>query len=76
MSDTVRPQARGAMDACRRLGIRHVALLTGDHEGVARAIGREIGADEVRAGLHPEEKVTAVHDWRLAGAASRWSETA
>jgi Cd2+/Zn2+-exporting ATPase len=67
VADTVRPNARAAIAACRRLGIRHVALLTGDHEGVARAIGREIGADEVRAGLHPEEKVIAVHE--LAG---RW----
>lgn len=67
VADTIRPEARGAMAACRKLGIRHVALLTGDHEGVARAIGREIGADEVRAGLHPEQKVTAVHEL-----AARW----
>jgi Cd2+/Zn2+-exporting ATPase len=62
VADTVRPNARAAMAACRKLGIQHVALLTGDHEAVARAIGREIGADEVRAGLHPEQKVTAVHE--------------
>ena len=61
VADTIRPNARAAMAACRRLGIRHIALLTGDHEGVARAIGKEIGADEVRAGLHPEQKVSAVH---------------
>jgi Cd2+/Zn2+-exporting ATPase len=62
VADTIRPQARAAMAACRKLGIRHIALLTGDHEGIARVIGKEIGADEIRAGLHPEQKVTAVHE--------------
>ncbi len=62
VADTVRPQARGAIAACRALGVRHVILLTGDHEGVARAIGAEIGVDEVRAGLHPEEKVAALRE--------------
>ena len=42
-------------------------MLTGDHEGVARAIGTEIGVDEVRAGLHPEEKVAAIREL-----AARW----
>jgi len=67
VADTVRPRARAALAACRKLGIRHIALLTGDHEGVARGIGREIEADEVRAGLHPEQKVSAVREL-----AARW----
>jgi len=67
VADTVRPDARGAIAACRALGVRHVAMLTGDHEGVARAIGTEIGVDEVRAGLHPEEKVAAIREL-----AARW----
>jgi Cd2+/Zn2+-exporting ATPase len=46
-------------------------MLTGDHEGVARAIGTEIGVDEVRAGLHPEEKVTAIREL-----AARWGRMA
>ncbi|HEX7076821.1 MAG TPA: heavy metal translocating P-type ATPase [Candidatus Eisenbacteria bacterium] len=62
VADTVRPQARRAVAACRALGIRHVAILTGDHAGVARAIGREIGTDEVRAGLLPEQKVLAIRE--------------
>ena len=62
VADTVRPQARGAVAACRALGVRHVAMLTGDHEGVARAIGAEVGVDEVRAGLHPEQKVAALRE--------------
>ncbi len=67
VADTVRPEARAALHACRGLGIRHIAILTGDHERVARPIAREIGADEVLAGLLPEEKVGALrrmlHRW-------------
>jgi Cd2+/Zn2+-exporting ATPase len=66
VSDTVRPEARGALRACRALGVRHVALVTGDHEQVARAIGAEIGADEVLAGLFPEEKVAAIRRMQRA----------
>lgn len=62
VADTVRPQARAALQACRALGIQHIVLLTGDHERVARPIGQELGVDEVRAGLMPEEKVAAVRE--------------
>jgi Cd2+/Zn2+-exporting ATPase len=62
VADAVRPQAKGALAACRALGVRHIALLTGDHERVARPIGEEIGVDEVRAGLLPDQKVAALRD--------------
>jgi Cd2+/Zn2+-exporting ATPase len=35
-------------------------MLTGDHPSVAAEIGRQIGIDEVRAGLLPEDKMTAI----------------
>jgi Cd2+/Zn2+-exporting ATPase len=35
-------------------------MLTGDHADVGRAIGREVGVDEVRADLLPEQKLGAV----------------
>jgi Cd2+/Zn2+-exporting ATPase len=66
VADTVRPEAPAALRACRSLGIRHIAVVTGDHEQVARAIGHEIGADEVLAGLLPEEKVAAVRRMQSA----------
>ncbi len=62
VADAIRPEARGAIRACRKLGIGHVALLTGDHERVARPVGDEVGVDEVRAGLLPSEKVAALRD--------------
>ena len=59
--DRVRP---GARETIRRLkdvqGIRRVLILSGDHPDAVRAIAAELGADEVRAGLLPHEKVEAL----------------
>lgn len=62
VADPVRPEARAVVQQLRRLGIDRVAMLTGDNERTARAIGREAGVDEVRAELLPEDKVAAVQD--------------
>ncbi len=69
MSDTARPESREALASLQALGqtqpggrggaIRTV-MLTGDGPAVAQAIGRQLGVDDVRAGLLPEEKVAAV----------------
>jgi Cd2+/Zn2+-exporting ATPase len=67
VADVVRRDARGALDACRRLGVTHIAMLTGDHETVARGIGAAVGADDVRAGLFPEQKVTVIREMK-----TRW----
>ena len=62
VADAIRPAARAAIQSCRAQGIRHIVMLTGDHEGVARPIAEAAGVDEVRAGLLPQEKVTAIRD--------------
>jgi Cd2+/Zn2+-exporting ATPase len=67
MRDELRPQSRAVLDALRRLGIRTV-MLTGDRRHAAEAVAREIGVDEVRAGLMPEQKVEAIHDLGAGGA--------
>jgi Cd2+/Zn2+-exporting ATPase len=42
-------------------------MLTGDRSHAAEAVGRELGLDEVRAGLSPEDKVAAVQSLRESG---------
>lgn len=59
--DEVRPQARGVTDQLHRMGVR-VVMLTGDNEVTARAIAQEVGVDEVRADLKPEDKINAVEE--------------
>ena len=60
IADTVRPEARGAIEALRAFGVGSIVMLTGDNEGTARAVAEELGLDEHRAGLLPDEKVAAV----------------
>ncbi|WP_096395719.1 cation-translocating P-type ATPase [Halorubrum trapanicum] len=62
VADTVRPEAAWVVDRLHELGIDRVAMLTGDNERTARAIGERVGVDEVRAALLPEEKVDAVRE--------------
>ena len=59
VSDRPRDEARTAVAALRALGCE-VVMLTGDNEATARAISREVGIDEVHAGLLPEEKIVRV----------------
>ncbi|MEJ2548910.1 MAG: HAD-IC family P-type ATPase, partial [Gemmatimonadota bacterium] len=46
----------------RASGIDRIVVLSGDHEAAVQVVGRAIGADEVRAGLQPAEKVDAVRE--------------
>ncbi len=60
--DQVRPNAAAAVAELHRLGVRRVVMLSGDHPRTARAIARELGIDDVRAGLRPEDKVAAIRE--------------
>lgn len=62
VADTVRPGSREAVADFKRLGLRTIAMLTGDHRITAQAIAAEVGVTEVRAELLPAEKVDAVEE--------------
>ena len=62
VADAVRPEAAWVVDRLHELGVDRVAMLTGDNERTARAIGDRVGVDEVRAELLPDEKVAAVRE--------------
>ncbi len=64
LADRTREASRDALDLLRRQGIESVVMLTGDSYETARAIATELGIDEVRAELLPEDKVAAIHDLR------------
>lgn len=60
VADAIRAEAAGAITRMRKLGVRTIAMLTGDNESSAREIGTQIGIDDIRAELLPEEKMVAV----------------
>ncbi|WP_186164915.1 heavy metal translocating P-type ATPase [Burkholderia gladioli] len=57
--DTVKPSAREAISRLHALGIR-TALVTGDNQGSATAIARELGIDEVHAQVLPDDKARVI----------------
>ena len=59
LSERLRPDAREAVEAMRRLGMRTV-LLSGDREEAARHAGEEAGIEEVEAPRGPDEKIALV----------------
>ena len=59
ISDEEKPTAAAAMQDLRRQGVRTV-MLTGDSPAVADKVARELGIDEVHAGLLPADKVHQV----------------
>ena len=59
VADTVRPEAKRAVDALHRMGIRTV-LLTGDARHVAFAVGNALDIKEIEAELLPEDKLARI----------------
>lgn len=62
IADAIRPGAREALMKLKRSGVKRIVMLTGDNEATARAIASQVGVDEVRANLMPEDKVTAIEE--------------
>ncbi len=60
VADTPRADSREMLTDLKALGHVRTVMLTGDNPVVAEAIARQVGVDEVRAGLLPEEKVAAI----------------
>jgi Cd2+/Zn2+-exporting ATPase len=66
LKDQIRAESRGVLAELKRMGIRTI-MLTGDRRHAAEAVAKEIGLDEVRAGLSPEAKVAAIMEIRATG---------
>jgi len=67
LADSLRADAKEAVDELRRAGLR-VAMLTGDSEPAARAIALQAGIEEVRAGVLPEGKLAFIEKLKSEGA--------
>jgi Cu+-exporting ATPase len=66
VADTVKEGAADAVTALRRAGLR-VVLLTGDNQRTAEAVARQVGIDEVRAQVLPDEKARVVQELQALG---------
>lgn len=62
ISDSIKPTAKVAIEALKKLGIKRTVMLTGDSSGSAEEVAREIGIDEVYSSLLPDEKVNILEE--------------
>ena len=60
IADELKPRIKEAMSAIKKAGVSRTVMLTGDVESVAKAVAREVGIDDVHAGLLPGDKVAIV----------------
>jgi P-type E1-E2 ATPase len=60
LADKLRDDARDMTNRIHAMGIRHIAMVTGDHQTTARQIADQVGIDDVYAQLSPEEKLAIV----------------
>ena len=66
LADTVKPTSAAAIAELRAMGIRTV-MLTGDNERTAAAIQRQVGVDEVVAGVLPQGKEAEIRRLQQQG---------
>ena len=67
VSDPLRSEARAVVEALRQMGVRKTVMLTGDSERTAAAIAAQVGVDEYRSEVLPEDKAEYIERERAAG---------
>ena len=60
IADELKEHAKEAIAALKKAGVKRTVMLTGDVEPVAKQVAEEVGIDEYRAELLPQEKVACV----------------
>ncbi len=66
VADTVKKDSAKAVAELKRMGL-HTVMLTGDNERTARAIGEEVGVDEVIADVLPDGKAEIIKQLKEKG---------
>jgi P-type Cu+ transporter len=67
VADPIKETSRPAIKSLRKLGLK-ILMLTGDNEGTAKAVAKEIGIGDFTAGIDPEGKQKAIETLRDKGA--------
>ncbi|VAZ90611.1 manganese-exporting P-type ATPase CtpC [Mycobacterium pseudokansasii] len=67
LRDEIRPEAADVLNKLRSNGIQRIVMLTGDHPETAEVVAGELGIDEWRAEVLPEDKLQAVRQLQDEG---------
>ena len=66
IADPIKPTTRAALDSLRADGV-HILMLTGDNRATAQAVADQLGIDDVRADVLPQDKHEIVKALRASG---------
>ena len=66
VADTIKPSAAEAIARLHALGLR-IVMATGDNPTTAQSVARELGIDEVHAGLQPQDKLAMIETLQSEG---------
>ncbi|MCL4194968.1 MAG: heavy metal translocating P-type ATPase, partial [Thermoguttaceae bacterium] len=66
VADAIAPHSREAIDRLKAMRLE-VLLLSGDHHVAVEAVAAEVGIDQVRAEVRPDEKQTVIEELKRSG---------
>lgn len=67
MKDTMRENAKDALNTLKKLGVKELVMLTGDIESKANQVAKELGIDRVFANCLPTDKATIIERLKQEG---------
>jgi len=62
VADMLKENSAQGIESLRKLGIKKIVLLTGDHRTVSEVVGKQLGIEDVRAELLPEDKMRIIEE--------------
>ena len=66
VADPIKPTTRQAIIDLKESGV-HIVMVTGDNAATAAAVARQVGIEDVKAEVPPEDKYRQVQDLQRAG---------
>ena len=67
VADHIRPQARETIQALKRMNIKRIGILSGDHEKSVRLVGEAVGCTDIWNDLKPQDKLKIIEQLQEAG---------
>jgi Cd2+/Zn2+-exporting ATPase len=67
VADTIRPEAEKTVKELHSMGMKHVGLLSGDHQKSADLVAETVGLTDAWAEMKPEDKLGVIHQLQGEG---------
>ncbi len=68
VSDQVRTSATTTVAALKKLGLKGIGILSGDHQRSVELVGRQVGISQLWSGLKPDDKLRIIQEMQANGA--------